>query len=74
MRGTPEVVALFRREDLDSRVKRLPTIIAEPSFSSNDCATGTPREDSDGTNRAPPRTCQPVSKIAERLAAGAFTC
>ena len=70
MRGTPELVALFQREDLDSRVKPPPTLIAELSFSSNDRATRMPREDSDWTNRTPPRTCQPASKTAERLTAG----
>jgi len=63
-------VARFRREDLDSRVKPPPTSTAKLSFSSIDAATGMPQEDGGGTNRTPPRRCQPVSRIAELLAAG----
>jgi len=39
---------LFRREDLDSRVKPPPTITVELSFLSNDRATSQPRGGCDG--------------------------
>jgi hypothetical protein len=53
-RDTP-IRGLFRREDLDSRVKPPPTITVELSFLSNDRATSQPRGGCDGTNRTPPR-------------------